>query len=70
MEKQSFWNSIEQAAGIDPQPRLSIGLIDRNRINLDKWSCADDCLIGHWPNGKPRYLIPKTQIVMVEIIYE
>ena len=70
MEGHSFWNSIEQAAQIEPQPRLSVGLIDRNRITLDKWSCYEDCLVGYWPSGKPRYLIPKAHIVVVEIVGE
>jgi hypothetical protein len=35
---------------------------------LSNWTLASDCLIDHWPSGKPRYLIPLLQIVAIEIL--
>jgi hypothetical protein len=46
---------------------INVGLTDGNRIRLTNWALAGDCLVEQWPNGNPRYLIPVSQIVSVEI---
>lgn len=53
-----------------PQPRIDVGLADRNRITLDRWALEQDCLVGFGPAGAPRFLIPLSQIVIVEVMGE
>lgn len=67
MELRSFAASLAHIAARDPRPSVAIGLMDGNRLSLDHWELLEDCVVGHWPNGKLRFLIPFSSIVSVEI---
>jgi hypothetical protein len=68
MSQQGFAEALVEIAAIQPRPPINVSLTDRTRLNLSNWTLASDCLIDHWPSGKPRYLIPLLQIVAIEML--
>ena len=48
-------------------PRINVSLIDGNRLTLTAWQLTGDCLVERSPKGKPRQLVPLSQIVTIEI---
>jgi hypothetical protein len=69
LEPSSLADRLLEIAQRDPQPRIDVGLIDRNRNSLDHWQLERDCLVGFGPGGAPRFLIPLAQVVIVEIAH-
>ncbi|HLF11742.1 MAG TPA: hypothetical protein VJA26_11055 [Gammaproteobacteria bacterium] len=37
-------------------------------MSLTNWDFAGDCLIDFWPSGTPRYLIPLSAVVIIEVL--
>jgi hypothetical protein len=68
MSRRSFVDTLSEIADKSRRPRINVSLMDTNRVSLVNWDLAGDCLIDFWPNGKPRYVIPLTAIVIVEIL--
>lgn len=66
MSRSSYADILAQVAEREPCPRLNAGLADGNRISLTNWTFSGDCLIEHWPDGSPRYVVPLAQIALIE----
>jgi hypothetical protein len=67
MSPSSFAEVLSSLAQGRPVPKINVSLADGHRVSLTEWAYAGDCLVEHWPNGSPRYLIPLAQIVSVEV---
>jgi hypothetical protein len=37
-------------------------------VSLTNWVFAGDCLIDFWPSGTPRYVVPLSQVVIIEVL--
>jgi hypothetical protein len=66
MPSSSFKDILAEMAGREPRPQINVGLANGNRVSFASWYLTEDCLIERWPNGKPRYLVPIAQIVIIE----
>jgi hypothetical protein len=67
MPQSPFSDVLSTISKSKPRPSINVGLTDGNRIRLTNWQLAEDCLVEQWPSGHPRYLVPVSQIVSVEI---
>ena len=68
MLQRSLVATLIELASNAQRPRINVGLIDRNRVSLTNWDFAGDCLIDFWPSGTPRYLIPLSAVVIIEVL--
>ncbi len=64
----SFPDILTKIADRESRPLINVGLTDGNRISLSNWTFEGDCLVEHWPKGSVRYLIPLSQIAVVEVV--
>lgn len=67
MPSDSFMQLLAEIGARAPCPPINVTLTNGNRLSLDDWSHAEDCLIERWPDGSPRYLVPLAQVVVIEI---
>jgi hypothetical protein len=63
----SFKDLLADIAAREPRPQINVALANGNRVSLTNWYLATDCVIECWPNGRPRYLVPYAQIVLIEV---
>jgi hypothetical protein len=68
MQSHPLGDNLARLEQMDPRPNIDVGLIDRNRVRLAHWQVVGGCLVEHWPNGNARYIIPLSQIVVVEVM--
>lgn len=67
MPDESLRQELARLEAMQPKPQIGVGLVDRNRVRLLNWTLLEDCLLERWPGGGARYLIPLTQVVLIEI---
>jgi hypothetical protein len=67
MSKGALIELLAEVHAREPRPPINVALTNGNRLSLDDWYAGEDCLVERWPNGSPRYLVPFTQVVLVEV---
>jgi hypothetical protein len=70
MAKDALIELLAEVHGREPCPQINVALTNGNRLSFDDWYVSEDCLVERWPNGRPRYLVPFTQVVVVEVAQE
>lgn len=67
MSQPSLTELLAEIHAREPRPQINVTLTNGNRLTLDDWDAAGDCLVERWPDGNTRYLVPFARVVLVEI---
>jgi hypothetical protein len=65
--ESSLTGILSKVAGGERPSKINVSLTDGNRISFANWGLAEDCLIERWQDGRPRYVVPMAQIVIIEL---
>jgi hypothetical protein len=62
----SLAQALSKIGADEAHPRINVGLTDGNRVSLQNWEIAGDCIVERRQDGSLEYLVSLAQVVIIE----
>jgi len=62
----SLAHALAEIGAGEAHPRINVGLTDGNRVSLQNWEIAGNCLVERRQDGSLEYVVSLAQVVIIE----